>query len=126
MFVPSTARRILCSIATLILFSSSGFADDCVSGAPRCANANARALKLLQEFPSFSGMSDSARTAYCAAKIGAEVNSFCASEFRSQGRTQCAVDLERQALEYKNMASQNRKAMDETAARATDRACHWE
>jgi hypothetical protein len=94
---------------------------------PRCAAANNRAVELLERFSASGGSIVSASSEmYCATLIGIEVNGFCADDYRSQGRFECAYLADQQVAEYRGMQPQILAVLDAASISGTRSACEWE
>jgi hypothetical protein len=101
-------------------------AQDCTPVPPACSNANTRAEQLVKEFPRTSGIHDSASQAYCTLLVGIEVNSFCASEYRKQGRQACAQIVDQQVAEYRNNLSATERTISAASASRARQVCSWQ
>jgi hypothetical protein len=110
----------------LISVADAAYAQDCSAVPPKCMNANNRGMQLLQQFPSTTGIYDSASQGYCGALVGIEVNRFCAKQYRAIGRNDCANLLDQQTAEYQNALPQYEAAIDASSANRARQACIWE
>lgn len=94
---------------------------------PRCEAANHRAISLLERFSAGGGsMVSVSSELYCTTLIGIEVNGFCADEYRSQGRFECARAADQQVAEYRNMQPQIMATLDAITISGVRQACSWE
>ena len=110
----------------LISVAGAVYAQDCSAVPPTCMNANNRGMQLLQQFPSTTGIYDSASQGYCGALVGIEVNRFCAKQYRAIGRDDCANLLDQQTAEYQNALPQYEATIDASSVNRTREACVWE
>lgn len=106
--------------------SGSGFGDDCGVVPPHCSQANSRAEQLINKFPQTTGIYDSASQMYCALLVGIEVNSFCASEYRKEGREACAQLLDQQVAAYEENRVAAKRTIQASSISQIRRACSWE
>jgi len=115
----------LFSILFIASITNANAALDCSNMPSKCVAANNRAVQLVNNFSSTTGITDSASQGYCGMLVGIEVNSFCADEFRAQGNNECADLAEQQVAEYKRLLPQYAAAAEATSSTQIRQACSW-
>ena len=103
-----------------------GSSSGCTPMPPRCSSANSRAEQLIKRFPRTTGIVDPASQAYCAMLVGIEVNSFCASEYRNQGRHSCAQIVDQQVAAYRRNLPATMRTIRSASISQIRNACSWE
>ena len=110
----------------ILVLTTSAYAQNCQPVPDSCMNASNQAQQLINAFPSTTGIYDSASQAYCAVLVGIEVNSFCADQYRAEGREACANAVDQQVAAYQSAQPGIEATISDISINQIRRACDWE